>query len=73
MTASPSAFSSALEMNFDLVADAGRGIAAVIGEFFERDAARPSVFRPQSMIAMSFSMATTRPLTTDPSKASSSP
>ena len=61
----------ALEIDFDFVADPRGRIAAMAGEFLE--GTRPSVFRPMSMTATSFSMATTMPLTTEPSKASLSP
>ena len=56
----------ALEIDLDGVADLELGRPARAGEFASA-ATRPSVFRPTSMTAMSFSMPTTVPLTTEPS------
>ncbi len=55
----------ALEIDLDLVADLE--LVRRPGPVNSRSATRPSVFRPTSMTAMSFSMATTMPLTTEPS------
>jgi hypothetical protein len=49
----------AVQIDFDVVADL-RDVGAFADAEF-RAGMRPSVFRPTSMIAMSFSMPTTRP------------
>ncbi len=54
----------ALEIDLDLIADLDVAFAARAGEFLQ--ATRPSVFRPTSMMARSFSIPTTMPLTTEP-------
>ena len=53
----------AVEEHLDLVADLEVALAA--GPANSRSATRPSVFRPTSMTAMSFSIATTMPLMTE--------
>ena len=57
-----------LKINLDLIADGELAFAPGPVKFLK--GTRPSVFRPRSMTATSFSIATTRPLTTEPSKAS---
>ena len=57
-----------LEINLDRVADCDPAFPP--GPVNSLSATRPSVFRPISMTATSFSIATTLPLTTEPSKAS---
>ena len=61
----------ALEIDLDGVADLQLGRLAGHGRI-RAAGTRPSIFRPTSMTARSFSMAVTVPLTTLPSKASSS-
>jgi hypothetical protein len=56
----------ALDIDLDLVADLDRHVAAP-GPTNSLSATRPSVLAPISMTATSFSIATTRPLTTEPS------
>ena len=53
----------AVEEHLDLVADLEIAVAAGAGKFARET--RPSVFRPTSMTAMSFSIATTLPLMTE--------
>ena len=60
-----------LEIDLDLVAEARAASRPWLVNSLR--ATRPSVLRPTSMTAMSFSIATTLPLTTVPSNASSAP